>query len=613
MMVKSSSRLNVIFTVWFLAVAVIPSLFVGAFSYSLQKKQMRQAVQRELALVGRLKLDLLNQYAVYAVSTLHAIATKFSGDEAGLRKFLDGLIAQKANPLYLVEPLGTKSYPPLAGNDWSVAWLATASHSSPQMRVVASRLYFAYPRPASSEWLVYRTSPDLLGAILHQDINDTRFFSRNRLAGADDDVGRTADVFLLDSEGLPLGDSIMLGDIDITRTPHEALAQWIRGSRDSVIDATTDLAGTPILLHARRSQILGQAVVLVSTINNAEVVSRIYDKQRDLIVAYLLAMAGILFVLYLFVRSISRIVVRPINASIVDLVKSSEKIKESIGTTEHIMATQVKVAESLSRNYRGQVQHIRAVDREIATISTSLADISKQTKAAAKNVQLIDSLAVQSQKEAQEARVGLQSIKRLTTAHEVLSQSLNRYSAQVDRIAAQVRKLAHATKYLSLNATIEANREPGSHSLSSIVSEVGRLSLLSRDASVQINELIRSIQTQLRESRETSAHEREEAQTSLSVVNRALLSLNKMSRDIMKIGASVRVIDRQVTRESESTKAIASHSNELTDEAKRTLKDAAKIDELTVQQKQSVRTNSLAVGKLLLIIHKLRELIGMRK
>jgi methyl-accepting chemotaxis protein len=174
--------------------------------------------------------------------------------------------------------------------------------------------------------------------------------------------------------------------------------------------------------------------------------------------------------------------------------------------------------------------------------------------------------------------------------------------------------LAQATTYASLNATIEASSsDRGMHMVSSLASEVGKLSLLSKEASEHINELVRSIQEQLSQSKQASDRERAEAADSLTVINRALESLNRMSKDAMQIAQSVQAIDHQVVKQSASTKQIALRMTDLHTQAKSTMREATRIQAVSVEQKKGIKANSTAVTKLSGIVQRLGQLIGARK
>lgn len=362
----------------------------------------------------------------------------------------------------------------------------------------------------------------------------------------------------------------------------------------------------------RELSLVSQAQAL-GTIDTREVFARFYDAQRRLTISFILAPAGALVVLYAFVRMTSKRIVSPIQRTIQDLQVSAAKIQESIGSTEKTMQTQQAVAGSLFENYQDQLANIKSVDSEIASIVSSLADIGKQTQVAAKNVTLIDQLAVRSENEAKDERSSLSSIKRLSTSHEVLLETLAHYSAKVDGIAVDVGRISVATQYLSLNAAVEANKssEHG-RGLSGLVSEVGRLALATREASMKINELVASIQAELSRSKESAGELRIEAESSLSVLNKALERLAIMSRDARKIAESVRVIDTAVSTQSASTAEIAGHSGDLTERARATVREARKIGTLAEEQAQGIRTSSSVINKLAGSIIKLSELIGSR-
>ncbi|MBI4090467.1 MAG: hypothetical protein HY422_00415 [Candidatus Komeilibacteria bacterium] len=369
----------------------------------------------------------------------------------------------------------------------------------------------------------------------------------------------------------------------------------------------------PFVYATLRELALVSRAQALGTIDAREVFARFYDAQRRLTISFILAPAGALIVLYAFIRMTSKRIISPIQRTIQDLQTSAGKIQESIASTETTMHTQQTVADSLFKNYKDQLDDIKSVDREIASIVSSLADIGKQTQVAAKNVALIDQLAARSQDEAKDAGQSLSSIKRLSTSHEVLLETLAHYSAKVDSIAADVGRISVATQYLSLNASVEANKsaEHG-RGLSGLVSEVGRLALTTREASMKINGLVASIQTELSRSKQSAGELRTEAESSLSVLNKALERLATMSRDARKIAESVRVIDTAVGGQSASTVEIAEHSGDLTGQAKATVRDARKIGMLAEEQAGGIRASSTVVRKLTESIAKLSELIGSR-
>lgn len=362
----------------------------------------------------------------------------------------------------------------------------------------------------------------------------------------------------------------------------------------------------------RELALVSQAQAL-GTIDAREVFARFYDAQRRLTISFILAPAGALIVLYAFIRMTSKRIISPIQRTIQDLQVSAAKIQESIGSTEKTMHTQQTVADSLFKNYKEQLDDIKSVDSEISSIVSSLADIGKQTQVASKNVARIDQLAANSQDEAKDAGQSLNSIKRLSTSYEVLLETLSHYSAEVDSIAVDVGRISVATKYLSLNAAVEANKsaEHG-RGLSGLVSEVGRLALTTREASMKINELVASIQAGLSRSKESAGDLRAEAEKSLSVLNKALERLATMSRDARNIAVSVRLMDSSVSAQSASTAEIAEHSGDLTKQARTTVLEARKIGTLAEEQAKGIRTSSSVINKLAGSITKLSELIGSR-
>jgi len=613
---QSNSRLNRIFTLWFLAVAILPSLLVGLASYSLQRDQLFEQVEHELSTVARIKESQMQLFVESEQSSLknalrgmpELIASLGTVDSA-IRSTVED--SQSSSVMrYYVSASGTVFVPNGTTVSLDVLW---KPQGDSLLYGNSDSFFVAEPSNFPSGWLISVLPQETVSAVLHEDINDSKFFSHTNADGATYGVGRTADMVLVDGSGNTLTASLTreaAGSV----LQDKALVGWIQSSQVPTLLESSVIGARSIVLHARRISLADTPVAMVVSIDSSEVMGRLYSNQRNLLVLFLLSLIVILVILYLFVGNVSRLVIRPIYGSIGNLGISSTRLKGSVANTEEIVHKQQQVATSLTENYKDQLRDIKKVDAAINTIVASLRSIGRQTKISAKSVTLIDDLAVKSQKEAKVAGDQVKSIERLAVAHDVLAESLNAYNQEVDAIAQDVKKISKAITYLSLNAGIEADKSDRSlSSLSGIVSEVGKLSRLSNSASERINDLVSAIQKQLQEAKKSAAKERNEAKSSTEVINQALASLSKMSRDTVKISKSVKMIDSQVSKQAESAYQIVVQSTDLMKEAKSNMRETVKLNNLSSELKKSVKSYSGVVRKLASSISRLSELIGLKK
>ena len=112
---RRNLRLNVIFTAWFLAVAVIPSVFVAFFLASSQKQQLLRDAEHKLAIAARLKAETAERFFDQRMTELGLIAGASEGggvhDVDTLKYLIDLRNAHHGVSLYLIDRTGTSIYP----------------------------------------------------------------------------------------------------------------------------------------------------------------------------------------------------------------------------------------------------------------------------------------------------------------------------------------------------------------------------------------------------------------------------------------------------------------------------------------------------------------------
>ncbi len=628
MIERANSRLNAIFALWFLVAGIFPACIVGSLGYYFQRQAIILSAQRELGLFSSVKASQIRRYLDERQKIAEAIALQTEARESGLTspKALDQALAGVVRDqsglasrgiIYGISSSGSLQTQYQLSTNESDLWVPQPTDLQSAVHFSKDSVFIGRRVDTGNQWIVIRYPIQDIDEFLAEGVSDQAFALQG--VGSDaaidtDRLAKHADIFLTDTTGVLITQPFDLGipDQGAATVP---LSAWLEQSRpNNGIIAQTTFAGHTVMIHISPVSIAGSPQYLVTMVDRNEIIGRLKEQERLQLLTYIGSLILMLGILYIFVGLISRILVKPIFKTITDITSSTGAIQSGIATAEATMISQEAVATSLLTNYKDQLKNMKAVDTDGTKIADSLADIRKLTAKAAASVQLIDALAVKGQRDAEEARTSIASIKKLATAHEGLITTLGRYSEQVDSIAADVRSLAQATTYASLNATIEASStDRGMHSVSSLASEVGKLSLLSREASEHINELVKSIQQQLLRSKEASSRERSEAVDSLTVITRALESLNKMSKDAMQIALSVQAIDKQVAKQSESTSQIALRMTDLHTQAKSTLREATRIQAVSVEQKKGIKTNSTAVSKLSVIVQRLGSLIGSRK
>lgn len=623
MIERKNLRLNFIFTFWFVVVTAVSLAVVLFVAYNLEKRHAMAQVGKQLAVAARFNdrsaKILLERQEGFLSDVISQMPGSISAEPSArqFQSLVDSVREDRAyegerasSTVLFLSQGGQLVYPKDTAWPFDIGWLAQGPPNDQDWHQSGNYLVRSEPVSSPAGWIMIAVEVNDIGRLLQSGINDARNFTPGLSSGQSGDLGSTADAFLVSADGKLLSNSLMLNLPVGSKLAAPTLGAWLKRP-SGVLSTVGNIGNSQVVMRAEELAGVRPATVMVYTITAGEVISRLQEARPEYVLTYIFALISILIVLYVLVGAISRAVIQPIYVAIADLLGSSTKLTGTVSQTEKIMERQMSVSASLSQNYRQQVKDVQAMEQEIGANLNALSDISKQTRIASQSVQLIDQLAAQGQNDAKEAQERIGSIRTLSSSNAALSASLANYSRQVTDVALEVERLSSAIRYLSLNASIETSKdESGGDSLSSMVSEVGSLSILGAEASQRINALVKAMQTQLSQTKQTSMHETAEAEQGFKTIDRALRSLRRMSSDTMKISASVKIINQHVTEQLENTEGISRHAQAVSREARDTSRDALKIKTVIADQSTNVKATVSALRKLNGIAHRLGQLIG---
>lgn len=324
----------------------------------------------------------------------------------------------------------------------------------------------------------------------------------------------------------------------------------------------------------------------------------------------LVSLAFIFLLSLLATRRLSASVTRPIQTSLGDLSKVVNDLSKSIQNLSEISQNSGDLSSFLLTSSQNQQAGIKTGSKAVSGIAKSLNQINLKTDALAKNSNNINSLASDSSAKSKEAIDSLVAVKHLVTENQKLSQALDHYAYKVGEIAKALAALSENAKFLSLNASIGANKFSYSEEFSSLISQIRELNVSSEQAAVNIASLANDMGRQIEQAKQSSVYQWEETSRSIVIVSQTIKFLGKIVANISGISQSIQTIHK----ETKATKNQANNINDLVSDLNKESRSLVQhIDNVTqIINKELVLTRSLnrSAAALNKVTDTLNNLVG---
>jgi methyl-accepting chemotaxis protein len=294
-----------------------------------------------------------------------------------------------------------------------------------------------------------------------------------------------------------------------------------------------------------------------------------------------------------------------------EIATASDSLRLSTGAlsdaTKHMTESTQQVSSSMAHTSEG-------AQTQAARVEEMVKLLGEQTKAIHDTVQSAQNAASASTNASDIAQRGSKSahdsLERMTTLLRSVEESaaamdeLTGKSKEISQIVAIITNIAQQTNLLSLNAAIEAARA-GEHGrgFAVVADEVRKLAEGSRKAANQIQDLIKTMETEVEETASKMDRTRSDVGESAKTISESLRSLEDIAAIVEETAAMV----QEISASTEEQKA-------LTENLAKSLDEVASIAEQTSSSAEEVSASSqeLAAGmeELTASTQNLAELAG---
>lgn len=254
------------------------------------------------------------------------------------------------------------------------------------------------------------------------------------------------------------------------------------------------------LLVAILPLILLFAILFQFDLSQAET-ALIGAETSNILFGLFITLALVLILALVAARILSQSITSPVQFSVEDLLRVVKNLDKSINNLSLASQDSRQVVKFLSNSTRQQQKGLDSGHQSIGKIAKSLDQIVNKVNITTQNTASIDKLTDESEAKVQAGLGSLLAVKQLSTENQKLTQALDDYTERVSIIAQRVESMADLAKYLSLNATIEANKTNISEEFSGIVNQIRQLNTISQQAAVGIKDLTGNMQRQIEQTK----------------------------------------------------------------------------------------------------------------
>lgn len=332
--------------------------------------------------------------------------------------------------------------------------------------------------------------------------------------------------------------------------------------------------------------------------------------RRPLVFGLLLALALVFGLSLLATRFLSKAIISSVSLSIYELGRVLSSLFKSVESLSTVSKNNDKIAKFLVQSSQTQQKGLRLGSKAVDEMVQSLNQINQRTSEAASNAKQIDQLAVQGEEKANQALSGLMSLKNLANQSQKLGQALNDYAQKVSQAAQRVEVLADTAKFLSLNASIEANKKSFPPEFSGLISQVRELNISSQQVASNIQGLAEDMRRQIEQAKRSSVYEWEETNKGIDVIGDTLKLYGKILKNVGDITQSVKDINIETSETLSEAGDINSMILALGNEAKALVKQIQDIDKVIQRQLLVSRSLDKSSKSLSVVADTLKKLVN---
>lgn len=247
-----------------------------------------------------------------------------------------------------------------------------------------------------------------------------------------------------------------------------------------------------------------------------------------------------------------------------------------------------KISDDVGHMSMG-IQELSSVVEEVNASVVEITDLSESISSS------VDSVAKSSQNVIKEAEDGIAAVKNINATLAITVDEILRVKEQIEHLFSSIEKanktvslinsIAEQTNLLALNASIEAARA-GEHGrgFAVVADEVGKLAVQSKVSSVEIADMMRGIQIEIRGVVDKVNETVVKTDSNKSSVEKATTNIERILTDIQEVDADIQGVRDEIKRQAVNTNEIKLAIDSITSTIEEKASSGTEINDLLKKQ-----------------------------
>ncbi len=332
---------------------------------------------------------------------------------------------------------------------------------------------------------------------------------------------------------------------------------------------------------------------------------------RAVLIGIFISLSFTLLLSLIATRYLSKLVTKPIKIAVIELNKVVATLTESIQNILYISDNNKEVSDYILKSSKDQNKGLIKGHKAVKIMLKSLNKIFNRTSISRKNAEKINKSSKIGKKQSNIALDNMNIIKQLNTENEVLNQSLKSYTSEVEEIAQKVVSLSETARFLSLNASIEANKtKEYNEEFTGLVNQIRELNIISQQAALGIQDLANNMQKQIDLNKKTSIVEKKETAQGIFMVGKTIKLLQNIAVQVGDITKGIKIINKETDDTYNESGNINIMIENLENESKSLVKQADYISQIINKQlvvSRKLNNSSFALRKVNTNLNNLLE------
>ena len=324
-------------------------------------------------------------------------------------------------------------------------------------------------------------------------------------------------------------------------------------------------------------------IVRVFDPNNTILVNEVLNKA--VLIGLFTSLAFILLLSLIATRYLSKSITKPIKKAVIGLNAVVNNLADSIENISYISNDNKEVSDYIKKSSKKQNKGLVKGNKAVKEMVQSLNKIFKKTSSTEKKTEKINKLSKEGKKQSSIALDNMNIIKQLNTENAVLNQALNSYTTEVEEIAHKVASLSETASFLSINASIEANKSiEENEEFSGLVTQIRELNIISEQAANSIKDLVSNMHKQIELNKQTGIAEKKETIQGISMVSKTIKLLQNIAIQVGDIAKGIKVINKETDDSYQESNNIDNMIGELEIESNSLVKQSDHISNIIGKQ-----------------------------